>query len=139
MAGQGRSISPKGYLLHPSVGARAPLWDAPSEDMAAVLSRSRPGSADDSARVAAELATLAVDGAVPAAGGARTTSATYLARHKKQSIDIFLRNVVAVELTCSRKDYDFAHDAVICTGTAAMPSVLQAVTKCYVRPYVFLL
>jgi len=43
-AGQGSSISPKGYLTSPSGAAKMPFWDAPSEAAEAV--RSRTGSVD---------------------------------------------------------------------------------------------
>ena len=46
-AGQGSSISPKGYLTSPTGAAKMPFWDAPSEAAEAV--RSRTGSVDQQA------------------------------------------------------------------------------------------
>ena len=43
-AGQGGSISPKGYLVSPTGAAKMPFWDAPSEAAEAV--RSGTGSVD---------------------------------------------------------------------------------------------
>ena len=61
-AGQGGSISPKGYLVSPSGAAKAPFWDAPSEAAEAV--RSRTGSVDQHTMSFAAMPLVAQSGAL---------------------------------------------------------------------------